>query len=37
VIENGRIVEDGAPAELLARQGYYSRMYQRQLAAAAQP
>ncbi|MDB5410470.1 MAG: transporter family protein [Rhodospirillales bacterium] len=37
VIENGKIVEDGAPAELLARQGHYSRMYQRQLAAATQP
>jgi ATP-binding cassette subfamily B protein len=37
VLENGRIVEDGAPAELLARQGHYSRMYRRQLAAAGQP
>jgi ATP-binding cassette, subfamily B, bacterial len=33
VLERGRIVEDGASAELLHRKGAYSRMYLRQLAA----
>jgi ATP-binding cassette subfamily B protein len=37
VLERGRIVEDGAPAELLRRQGPYSRMYQHQLSAAKRP
>jgi ATP-binding cassette subfamily B protein len=37
VVENGRIVEDGSPTELLARQGPYSRMYRRQLAATSRP
>jgi ATP-binding cassette, subfamily B, bacterial len=35
VLERGRIVEDGSPAELLRRQGPYRRMYQHQLSAAA--
>jgi ATP-binding cassette, subfamily B, bacterial len=34
VMENGRIVEDGSSAELLARRGLYDRMYRRQLTAA---
>jgi ATP-binding cassette, subfamily B, bacterial len=34
VLERGRIVEDGAPTELLHRDGLYTRMYRRQLAAA---
>jgi ATP-binding cassette, subfamily B, bacterial len=34
VLERGRIVEDGAPIELLHRDGLYTRMYRRQLAAA---
>jgi ATP-binding cassette, subfamily B, bacterial len=33
VLERGRIVEDGASAELRARKGVYSRMYARQLSA----
>jgi ATP-binding cassette, subfamily B, bacterial len=34
VLDHGRILEDGASAELLAHQGVYSRMYGRQFAAA---
>jgi ATP-binding cassette subfamily B protein len=33
VLERGRIVEDGAPAELLRRKGFYSRMVRQQVAA----
>jgi len=33
VLERGSIVEEGAPADLLQRQGAYQRMYARQLAA----
>ena len=32
VLERGRIIEDGAPQDLLRRNGPYSRMYGRQLA-----
>jgi len=31
VLEYGRIIEDGAPAELLSRKGVYSSMYARQM------
>jgi len=31
VLEHGRIIEDGAPAELLRRKGVYSGMYARQM------
>jgi ATP-binding cassette subfamily B protein len=34
VLERGRIVEDGAPAELVRRRGVYAEMYRHQLAAA---
>jgi ABC-type multidrug transport system fused ATPase/permease subunit len=34
VLDRGRIIEDGLPAELLRRKGVYSRMYGRQLTAA---
>jgi len=34
VLERGSLVEDGPPAELIRRQGPYSRLYQRQLSAA---
>jgi ATP-binding cassette, subfamily B, bacterial len=34
VLDRGRIVEDGAPSELLRRQGDYWRLYQHQLSAA---
>ena len=34
VLEWGKIAEDGSSAELLARNGIYSRMYRRQLSAA---
>jgi ATP-binding cassette subfamily B protein len=34
VLDRGRIVEDGAPAELVQRKGIYSRMYGRQFAGA---
>jgi len=37
VLERGRIVEDGPPAELLRRQGHYWRLYQHQLSAARRP
>ena len=33
VLDRGSIVEEGAPADLLQRQGAYQRMYARQLAA----
>ncbi len=33
VLDRGRIVEDGAPAELLRRKGFYSRMVRQQVAA----
>jgi ATP-binding cassette, subfamily B, bacterial len=36
VLESGSIVEDGSSKELLRKKGMYSRMYGRQLAAAAQ-
>ena len=35
VLDRGRVVEEGAPTELLRRKGAYSRMYAGQLAAAA--
>jgi ATP-binding cassette, subfamily B, bacterial len=34
VLDRGRIVEDGAPGELLRRKGEYGRMYARQLTTA---
>jgi ATP-binding cassette, subfamily B, bacterial len=34
VLDRGRIVEDGAPDELLRRKGAYGRMYARQLTTA---
>ena len=37
VLDRGRIVEDGPPAELRARRGLYSAMYRRQVDAAARP
>jgi ATP-binding cassette subfamily B protein len=37
VLDRGRIVEDGAPRQLLARPGPYALMYRRQLAAAGRP
>ena len=37
VLERGRIIEDGASAELLRRDSVYSRMYLRQLAAMEPP
>ncbi|HVJ55793.1 MAG TPA: ABC transporter ATP-binding protein [Aliidongia sp.] len=37
VLDRGRIVEDGPPAELLRRKGVYSRMYKRQLAGVTTP
>jgi ATP-binding cassette subfamily B protein len=36
VLDHGRIVEDGTPADLLRRKGLYSRMVQLQLAGAGQ-
>src|SRR5690606_24695830 len=32
VFDKGRVVEDGSHAELLARRGYYYRLWSRQLA-----
>ncbi|HUH85319.1 MAG TPA: ATP-binding cassette domain-containing protein, partial [Stellaceae bacterium] len=32
VLERGRIIEDGAPAELLRRKGFYSRLVRQQIA-----
>ena len=32
VLERGRVIEDGAPAELLRRKGFYSRMVRQQVA-----
>jgi ATP-binding cassette subfamily B protein len=32
VIDEGRITEDGRPADLIARQGAYHRLWSRQLA-----
>ena len=34
VLDRGRAIEEGPPAELLRRQGAYSRMYAGQLSAA---
>ena len=34
VMERGRVIEEGDPAELLRRKGAYCRMYAGQLAAA---
>jgi ATP-binding cassette subfamily B protein len=35
VLENGRVVEDGSPAELRSRRGVYSAMYRKQVSAGA--
>jgi len=32
VLERGRVIEDGAPAELLRRKGFYSRLVRQQVA-----
>jgi ATP-binding cassette subfamily B multidrug efflux pump len=37
VMENGRIVEQGDHAELLARHGAYERLYRAQFSQAADP
>jgi ATP-binding cassette subfamily B protein len=37
VLDRGVIVEDGSPQSLLRRKGVFSRMYDRQLAAAVEP
>jgi ABC-type multidrug transport system fused ATPase/permease subunit len=31
VVDDGRIVERGSPKELLAREGYYRKLYETQL------
>jgi ABC-type multidrug transport system fused ATPase/permease subunit len=36
VLDRGRIIEDGAPQELLQMDGPYRRMYGRQLSAGAE-